>query len=136
MIMKKGKYFYIGALSVSLAAFILSMVMFCIDIRNALEASGGDTWTMFSWYIVTAAFIAADAIATVFCLMGKMKERSVIYSVSRLFIFIFAMKMRENYPILIIPMISCPIMYVISLLRGFREFSARKTMIGEADKDL
>lgn len=75
-----------------------------------------------------AAFALADVISAVFCIMGKMPgEKSVVYSVTRLFIIVFALNMRDKSGLFVLIAILNIIMYIVSLLKDFRKFAARNS---------
>lgn len=78
--------------------------------------------------IAAAAFIAADVIASAGCITGKMNnERSVVYSVSRLFLIVYALNMRDRSSAFLIAAGLNVLMYAVSLFKDYRRFAARNS---------
>lgn len=78
--------------------------------------------------VAAAAFIAADVISAGVCITGKMKdERSVIYSVSRLFLIVYALNMRDRSSAFLIAAGLNVLMYAVSLFKDYRKFAARNS---------
>lgn len=122
--MKKNVLFF-GAVAVSSLAILLAVLAFSADVIMTVRplTSNGAALILSS-----AAFALADVISAVFCLSGKMKDdKSVVYSITRLFIIVYALNMRDKSSVFIAIAGLNVIMYVVSLLRDFRKFAARNS---------
>lgn len=122
--MKKNVLFFAGV-AVSSLAIILVVCIFSAEVLLNVQpiTSNGAALILSS-----AAFAAADIISAVFCLSGRMKDdKSVVYSVTRLFIIVYALNMRDKSSLFLVIAGLNVIMYVLSLLRDFRKFAARNS---------
>lgn len=122
--MKKNVLFFAGV-AVSSLAIILVVCIFSAEVLLNVQpiTSNGAALILSS-----AAFVAADIISAVFCLSGRMKDdKSVVYSVTRLFIIVYALNMRDKSSLFLVIAGLNVIMYVLSLLRDFRKFAARNS---------
>ena len=67
-------------------------------------------------------------IASAGCITGKMNnERSVVYSVSRLFLIVYALNMRDRSSAFLIAAGLNVLMYAVSLFKDYRKFAARNS---------
>ncbi|MBP0957880.1 MAG: hypothetical protein J5997_11025 [Oscillospiraceae bacterium] len=122
--MKKNVLFFTG-ITVSSLALVLIVCIFSADILLSVHPlnSNGAALIMSS-----AAFAAADIISAVFCLSGKMKDdKSVVYSITRLFVIVYALNMRDKSPLFLVIAVVNVIMYALSLFKEFRKFAARNS---------
>lgn len=122
--MKKNVLFFTG-ITVSSFALVLIVCIFSADILLSVHPlnSNGAALIMSS-----AAFAAADIISAVFCLSGKMKDdKSVVYSITRLFVIVYALNMRDKSPLFLVIAVVNVIMYALSLFKEFRKFAARNS---------
>lgn len=122
--MKKNVLFFAGV-AVSSLAIILVVCIFSAEVLLNVQpiTSNGAALILSS-----AAFAAADIVSAVFCLSGRMKDdKSVVYSVTRLFIIVYALNMRDKSSLFLVIAGLNVIMYVLSLLRDFRKFAARNS---------
>lgn len=122
--MKKNIIFGIAA---GLGA-VLSFVCAFLFAKDILALGGGLTFNAAAHIAAAAAFAAADIISAVFVILGRMpNERSVIYSVTRLFIIVYALNVREMFAAYYAVLVVNIAMYIVSLLKDFRKFAARKS---------
>ena len=122
--MKKNVLFTAGVTVSSLA--LLPVV--CIFSAEVLSLGSTLTSNGAALIVSSAAFVIADIISAAFCLFGRMKDdKSVVYSITRLFIIVYALNMRDKSPLFIVIAGLNVIMYVLSLLRDFRKFAARNS---------
>lgn len=122
--MKKNILFSAGVMISSLAL----LLVVCIFSAEVLLSGTSLTSNGAALIISSAAFALADIISAVFCLSGKMKDdRSVVYSITRLFIIVFALNMRDKSPLFLVITAVNVIMYALSLFKEFRKFAARNS---------
>ena len=117
----------IFGMAAGLAALLISV---CAVLYGAQIIAMGDSLTSNGIALIAsaAAFALADIISAVFCIAGKMpNEKSVVYSVTRLFIIVFALNMRDKFNLFIPVIVINIIMYIVSLLKDFRKFAARNS---------
>ena len=122
--MKKNVLFFAGA-AVSSLALVLIVCIFSAEVLSL-----GSTLTSNGAALIlsSAAFALADVISAVFCLTGKMKDdKSVVYSITRLFIIVYALNMRDKSPLFTVIAGLNVIMYALSLFKDFRKFAARNS---------
>ncbi|MGN0638719.1 MAG: hypothetical protein ACI4J0_10145 [Huintestinicola sp.] len=122
--MKKNVLFFAGAAASSLA-LVLIVCIFSADVIISVRplTSNGAALILSS-----AAFALADVISAVFCLTGKMKDdKSVVYSITRLFIIVYALNMRDKSAWFLVIAGLNVIMYALSLFKDFRKFAARNS---------
>ncbi|WP_432649219.1 hypothetical protein [Huintestinicola sp.] len=122
--MKKNVLFSAGV-AVSSLALLLVVCIFSAEVLlsgNALTSNGA------ALILSSAAFVIADIISAVFCLSGRMKDdKSVVYSITRLFIIVYALNMRDKSALFLVIAGLNVIMYALSLFKEFRKFAARNS---------
>ncbi|MCI7766422.1 MAG: hypothetical protein MSJ26_00340 [Oscillospiraceae bacterium] len=110
------------------AAAVFSAVCTLLFAADIMAAGDRVTSNGIALIVSAAAFAIADVISAVFCISGKMpNEKSVIYSVTRLFMIVFALNMRDKFGLFLPMAIINIIMYIASLLKDFRKFAARRS---------
>lgn len=122
--MKKNVLFFAGVTISSLAILLIVCIFSAEVLMNVQPITSNGAALILS----SAAFVAADIISAVFCLSGRMKDdKSVVYSITRLFIIVYALNMRDKSPMFVIIAGLNVIMYVLSLFKEFRKFAARNS---------
>ena len=110
------------------AGAVMSLVCATLFSKDILAIGDGITFNAAAHIAAAAAFAAADIISAVFVILGRMpNERSVIYSVARLFIIVYALNVREMFTAYYAVLVVNIALYIVSLLRDFRKFAARNS---------
>ena len=122
--MKKNVLFSAGVAVSSLAL----LLVVCIFSAELLLSGSAFTSNGAALILSSAAFVIADIISAVFCLSGRMKDdKSVVYSITRLFIIVYALNMRDKSALFLVIAGLNVIMYALSLFKEFRKFAARNS---------
>lgn len=120
---KRKNILFAAVPAVSAAAFAVCSFVF---IYGVYLSAGEATGAFITYLLGTLMFVLADVIAACSCIAGKMPdERSIVYSVSRLFVISFTLNFSDRCSLLFIPLALSSVMYFLSLCKDFRKFAAR-----------